>query len=144
VQNNPYQGDQHMFWSGLVFEPGKHIKTEFDYRKQVFSRRSDSTRIFNDTIMRLKATFQLTRWFSLRAILDYRETDFTNEPLERKLQGEFLASFNYFSGTVIYAGYGSLHRSGDSLSPEMNPMGSSKMIETDRSLFFKAAYNWRI
>ncbi len=144
VVDNPYQGDQHTTWAGMVFEPGEHVKTEFDLRKQVFNGRNDNARVYDDTIMRLKTTLQVTRWFSLRAILDYRETDFAGEPLKRKLQGEFLASFNYFSGTVIYAGYGSLHRSGASLSPEMNPSGSSKTIETDRSIFFKAAYNWRI
>ncbi|MCP4291711.1 MAG: carbohydrate binding family 9 domain-containing protein [bacterium] len=144
LQENPYQGNQHTSWAGLTFEPGKHIKTELDLRKQTFTRHSDGSQIFDDTLLRFKAILQVTRWFSLRAILDYRETDETGEPLNQKIQGEFLASFNYLPGTVIYAGYGSIYRSGATLSEEMNPQRSSDMLETGRSIFFKASYNWRI
>ncbi len=144
LQNNPYQGNQITSGLGLTFEPGEHFKTELDLRRQVFNRRSDDAKIFDDTIVRLKATFQLTRWISLRGILDYRETDIVGEPLDRKLQGEFLASFNYLPGTVFYAGYGSLHRTGASLPVDMNPQGSDSMLRTGRSIFLKASYNWRI
>ncbi len=80
----------------------------------------------------------------LGAIAEYRETDFAGEPLDRKVQGELLASFNYLPGTVLYAGYGTLHRSGATLPASMNPRLLDDLLETERSLFFKASYNWRI
>ncbi len=144
TKDNPYQGDQRTSSAELTFEPGKHLRTELDLRRQTFTRRSDGGQVFDDTLVRLKTTVQLTRWFSMRAILGYRETDFTHEPLDRKLQGEFLASFNYLPGTVLYAGYGSLHRSGASLSPNLNPQRMDQMLEVGRNIFFKASYNWRI
>ncbi len=60
----------------------------------------------------------------------------------KRLMTDFLASFTYIPGTVIYLGYGSLYekiewRDGDYVNAD-------RFLETKRGFFFKASYLWRL
>jgi len=73
----------------------------------------------------------MNKYFFLRAITEY------NGYYENMLT-DFLASFTYIPGTVVYLGYGSVYER--TMWDGIEYRNDKKFLETTRGFFFKASY----
>ena len=77
----------------------------------------------------------MNKYLFFRAIVEYNA-------YHQQILTDFLASFLYIPGTVIQLGYGSLFnrvRWDDGAY-----VNADSFLETQRGLFFKASYLWRL
>jgi len=85
-------------------------------------------------ITRGKVTYQFNQYLFLRGIAQYND-------YRSSLATEFLASFTYIPGTVVYLGYGSIY---DKVRWDGSDyVQSDRLLETRRGLFLKMSYLWR-
>jgi len=70
-----------------------------------------------------------------RAIVEYNS-------FYKRLLTDFLASFTYIPGTVIFFGYGSSYEKTAWRDDRYEP--SDRFLEMKRGFFFKASYLWRM
>ncbi|HJW72629.1 MAG TPA: hypothetical protein VJ486_07200, partial [Geothrix sp.] len=84
---------------------------------------------------RCRITYQFNHAFFLRAIAEYNG-------YRRQLLTDFLASYTYIPGTVIYLGYGTLAKKQLWDNGLYRP--SDHFMDMQRGLFFKASYLWRL
>jgi hypothetical protein len=131
----PYQGDSRQVGASLRWQPTDKIDARADYTYSSFTRRSDGERIYDYTITRGRLTYQVNRHLFFRGIVEHNA--FHDEILT-----DFLASFTYIPGTVIHLGYGSLYRKTEWRDGVHHP--GDRFRESQRGLFFKASYLWRL
>jgi hypothetical protein len=131
----PYQGKGSDVIASLTFLPIGKIHLELSLLYSDFTRRADSQKEFDYTIIRSKNTFQLNKYLFFRAIVEYNS-------FRKRLMTDFLASFTYIPGTVIHIGYGSLYEKIKWEEGDYRP--SNNFLETRRGFFFKASYLWRL
>lgn len=91
--------------------------------------------VYNYRLYTGRSTYQLNKYLFVRAIVEY------NEYRERLLT-DFLISFAYIPGTVLHLGYGSIFEEKDGSRYSNDPF--ERFRESNRGIFFKASYNWRI
>ncbi|MFA9453355.1 MAG: DUF5916 domain-containing protein [Candidatus Aminicenantaceae bacterium] len=132
--SEPYQGFGHDASFGLLFLPTDNLHLELSLVYSDFFRESDRVKEYDYLISRGKVTYQFSKYFFLRAILEYNS-------FHKKLLTDLLASFTYIPGTVIHLGYGSLYEKIRWEEGRYDP--SDRFLETQRGLFFKASYLWR-
>ncbi|MBE0558108.1 MAG: hypothetical protein IH628_12820 [Proteobacteria bacterium] len=132
---DPYQGRSRDASAALTFQPWDDLALELTARYSDFTRTSNSETIYEISIGRSKLTYQLNRYLFFRGTLEYNT-------YRRRLLTDLLVSFTYIPGTVFHAGYGSLYERSrwerDSYVPD------SRFLETQRGVFVKASYLWRI
>ena len=122
--------------SGSVYftlQPGKNLNQHFSYYHTQLSK--DKTKLYDVDIFYSRTTYQFNKYFFLRAIIQYNG-------YQEKLLSDFLASFTLIPGTVIHVGYGGLYEKREWKNGEWIP-GRGDLLNTKRSLFFKASYLWR-
>ena len=90
------------------------------------NRRDNGDRVFDYTVIRERTTYQFTRKFFCRAIVEYNK-------YYQRLNADFLLSYTTAPGSVVYLGYGSLYENDD-------PAESFDPRRRKNSLFFKASY----
>jgi hypothetical protein len=133
--NVPEQGYGNSFTGDILYLPFEklHIQATFTY--QDLFRDDDNSKIFDYLITRGRITFQLNKYFFIRAIGEYnnyRDT-FTTD---------FLASFTYIPGTVFHIGYGSLYEHTRWDGSEY--IEDTEMMEMKRGFFLKCSYLFRL
>jgi hypothetical protein len=132
---DPYQGKSNRFTAGITYQPSDKLLSELSFVYYDFYRSSDSRKIYDYPIGRVKVTFQPNKYLLLRGICEYN--DYYEEMIT-----DFLASFTYIPGTVIHLGYGSMY---DKIEwREGSYTESDRFLETKRGLFFKMSYLWRL
>ncbi len=132
--DNPYGGRSSRIDAGLVFQPIQAISSSLNLSFADFHRASDGQKIYDYTILRNRTVFQLNRFLFFRSILEYNF-------YYKQLNADFLASFTYIPGTVIYIGYGSVY---EKLRWDQGAyVPADDLLQTQRSFFFKASYLWR-
>jgi hypothetical protein len=132
---NPFQGKGTDVMASLTFLPLGQLHLELDLLYSDFTRKSDSRKEFDYTILRSKNTFQVNKYLFFRAIVEYNS-------FRKQLLTDFLASFTYIPGTVIHIGYGSLYEKTRWMEGDYRP--SDTFLEMRRGFFFKASYLWRL
>jgi hypothetical protein len=129
---DPYPGRQRNLTLEVTLQPSSRFNQKVTFDRVEFDRLSDGSRVFSVDVLNTTTTFQLSRHFFLRAIVQY------DSSLHRVLT-DFLASYELMPGTVAYAGYGSLIErrewDGQTWTPGIGTYNTSQ-----RSLFFKTAY----
>jgi hypothetical protein len=126
----------------LTFRPGARVRIDESY---VYSRLASGTAIFDNHIARSKVNYQLTRAFSLRAILDYNAV-LPNErlvDLERvkRINVDLLATYMLHPGTALYVGYGDRYE--NLVLPSLARV-SVPGYSTGRQVFVKLSYMLRL
>ncbi len=91
-------------------------------------------KLYDYLLTRLKLTFQVNQYLFFRTIGEYND-------YRRNLNTEFLASFTYIPGTVIYLGYGSIFNRVRWDGTEY--VEADNLLEMRRGLFLKMSYLWR-
>jgi len=132
--STPYQGKGLDAWFNLVFQPLGNISTGFDVTYSDFYRYDNSLKVYDYTIFRNRTIFQLNKYLFFRGVLEYNS-------YWKEINADFLASFTYIPGTVIYVGYGSLYEKVK--WQEKNYIPADRYLQTRRSFFIKASYLWR-
>jgi hypothetical protein len=105
------------------FQPNAKLNHNISYDFVTFNRRSSGDNVYRVHIVNLRNAYQFTPHFFLRAITQFDSS-------QRRVLGDFLASYELSPGTLAYAGYGTLFESGD----------TNTYRATVRSFFFKVSY----
>jgi hypothetical protein len=131
----PFQGRSSRWTLSLVLQPINQIEANYTLTYVSFHRSSDNLKIYEYPISRLRLTYQLNRYLFLRGIAEYNK-------FRRTLLSDYLLSFTYIPGTVMHAGYGSLHQrvrwDGTAYAQH------DEFHEMRRGFFFKMSYLWRM
>jgi hypothetical protein len=135
-EEDPYQGKGNTADFYLLFQPFDKLSTSLGLTYTDFYRSSDSEKIYDYTIWRSRTTFQVNRYLFFRAIFEYNH-------YWKTINADFLASFTYIPGTVIYFGYGSVYERIMWSNEDHEYFPSEDYLQTKRSFFFKASYLWR-
>ena len=90
--------------------------------------------VYTYPIERFKVTYQFNKYLFVRGILEYNG-------YRKSLLTDFLVSFNYIPGTVVYLGYGSLYDSFDVMGER--PFQPDQPYNMDRGIFMKLSYLYR-
>ncbi len=106
-----------------------------DYTYSNFTRELDKERVYDYAITRGRLTYQFNKYLFFRGILEYNS-------FRKDLLTDFLASFLYIPGTVVHFGYGSLYER--IAWREGRYIPADRFRESQRGLFFKASYLWRL
>jgi hypothetical protein len=132
---DPFQGHGTQASAGVGIQPTDSLNLTLTWTYADFYRDSTGEKIYEYPIYRSRFTYQLNQYFFVRAIVEYNE-------FRRQLLTDFLASYTYIPGTVVYLGYGSLYKRQEWDSGIYRP--SDHFLEMQRGLFFKASYLWRL
>jgi len=130
----PYQGFGSDAAASVTWLPSEKLHLGLSLVYSDFTRKSDSVREYEYTILRSRNVFQVNKYMFFRGILEYNT-------FHKTLMTDLLASFTYIPGTVIHLGYGSLQEKRRWADGAYRPADS--FLETRRGLFFKASYLWR-
>jgi hypothetical protein len=131
----PYQGDSQNISAILRYQATSKIEARLDYAYANFTRRSNDERVYDYAITRGKLTYQVNKYLFFRGIVEYNT-------FHDELTTDFLASFLYIPGTVVYFGYGSLYERIEWQDGRYVP--ADRFLESQRGIFFKASYLWRL
>ena len=124
---DPFQGYGHLYAVDIGIQPTPKLNHSLSYSYSAFDRSSTAERVYGVHIVNLKNTYQFTPQFLLRAIAQV-------DTSERRIFGDFLASYELVPGTVVYVGYAS--------SLERQFYQAYRPME--RGFFFKASYLARL
>lgn len=133
-QASPQQGKGTQASAILDYQPWEHFDLTATATYANLFRTSDNSLVYEYPIARLRLTFQLNQYWFVRGIAEYNG-------YRKSLTDDFLLSFTYIPGTVMYLGYGSLYE-----RTEWNQsayVASSSYRETYRGIFLKISYLWR-
>jgi hypothetical protein len=130
----PFQGRGSQTALAAVYQPGESLSLALNWTYADFYRDATGEKVYAYPISRAKLTYQFSRAFFLRAIVEHNG-------YRRQLLTDLLASYTYIPGTVIYLGYGSLSRQEQWDNGAYRP--ADRFLDLQRGLFFKASYRWR-
>ena len=132
----PFQGKGNTADLYLQYQPFDRLNASLGLSYYDFYRASDNEKVYDYTIWRGRTTFQVNRYLFFRAIVEYNN-------YWKTINADFLASFTYIPGTVIYAGYGSAYEKVKWSNEDREYFPSDDYLQTQRSFYFKASYLWR-
>ena len=133
--SSPYQGRGSDLQAELTVLPTENLNLDLSLTYSDFTRTADAVKEYDYAIVRSANTCQINKYLFLRAIGEYNS-------FHKTFTTDFLASFTYIPGTVIFVGYGSLYEK-TAWSPD-GYVPADRFLETRRSFFFKASYLWRL
>ena len=133
--DDPYQGRGADVSASITYLPSDKLNFALSYTYSNFTRSNDGVREYDYTILRSLNTYQLNKFLFFRAIVEYNS-------FRKRLLTDFLASFTYIPGTVVFIGYGSSYEKTAWRDGAYEP--SDCFLETNRGFFFKASYLWRM
>lgn len=134
---SPFQGKSRRAQTSVVYQPSEQLRFDYSFVFSDFHRSSDNMQLYSYPINRLKAAYQFNKYLFLRAIGEYNG-------FRKRLLTDFLLSFTYIPGTVLHAGYGSFYYRQEWDPGSLSYRQSNNFLETNRGLFFKASYLWRL
>jgi len=128
--------------ASFTFRPGARVRIEESY---VYSRLAAHDVIFDNHIARSKANYQLTRAFSVRAILDYNAV-LPNQGLvdlerAKRINLDLLATYMPHPGTALHVGYGDRY---ENLALPSMMRVNIPGYSTGRQVFVKLSYMLRL
>jgi hypothetical protein len=137
--SDPFLGKKINLHVGVQYQPTSRITQALEYTYQDFHRADDHEHVFDLNILVSRTTYQFSKSTFVRALVQY-------DSYSKKVITDLLASFTLIPGTVLYVGYGSLHREqfwdGADAAWKRQP-GMGSFYQTTQSLFIKASYLWR-
>jgi hypothetical protein len=133
--DDPYQGRGADVSASITYLPSDKLNFALSYTYSNFTRSTDGLREYDYAILRSLNTYQFNKFLFFRAIVEYNS-------FRKRLLTDFLASFTYIPGTVVFIGYGSSYEKTAWRDGAYEP--SDRFQETNRGFFFKASYLWRM
>ena len=118
----------------VFYQPLSNLSFGLDVSYSDFFRAADEVKIYDYTIYRNRTVLQFNKYLFVRSVIEYNT-------YWKRINADFLASFTYIPGTVIYLGYGSVYQK---LRWQENDYFPSDYYMTiEKNFFFKASYLWR-
>jgi hypothetical protein len=133
--DDPYQGYGFDIQLALDYQPTHQLDFMVTVAYSDFYRDSDRTKVYDYGIVRSYNTFQVNKYLFVRAIVEYND-------FRKRLSLDTLVSFTYIPGTVVFIGYGSALE--QVRWDGQDYVNSDRFRETQRGLFFKVSYLWRL
>jgi len=130
------QGKRNVIEAALTLQPWENFRADLNYTYTDYYSDATGTKLFKQGISRAKLTYQFNQYLFLRAIGEYIDP-------YRTLTPEFLASFTYIPGTVVYLGYGGLWAKAHWDGTLFLSTDHDDLLELYRGLFLKMSYLWR-
>ena len=131
---SPEQGKGTTLTANLIFQPWEDFNLTATATYANLFRSSDNSLMFDYPIERIKLTYQLNQYWFVRTIAEYNG-------YRKSLTDDFLLSFTYIPGTVMYLGYGSLYER--TAWNQTAYVAANSYLETYRGIFLKVSYLWR-
>jgi hypothetical protein len=132
--STPEQGKSNVASASLVYQPSDYLRAEGTFTYSDFYSDITETQLYKYPITRLKLTYQVNKALFFRTIGEYND-------YRKQLSTDFLASFTYIPGTVVYLGYGSIFNKLKWDGTDF--VENSNFLEMQRGLFLKMSYLWR-
>jgi hypothetical protein len=130
-----FQGKSNRITAAIQYQPLENLDGEVSFVFSDLRLISNSSILYEYPILRGRATYQFNKYLFFRGVLEYNK-------FRRQLLSDFLLSFTYIPGTVLYLGYGSLYEKLRWDAGEYKE--SDRFLETARGFFFKTSYLWRM
>ncbi|HJV88915.1 MAG TPA: DUF5916 domain-containing protein [Holophagaceae bacterium] len=134
--DNPLQARGSQATVQAVLQPTDTLNFTLSWIHSVLVRDDTGDPLLNYSISRIRATWQPSEHFFLRAIGEYNA-------YYRQLRQDYLAAYTYVPGTVVYLGYGTLDKKTVWVPVPGEYRNSDHFLEMQRGLFFKASYLYR-
>ncbi len=129
--SDPFQGISNYLTLSGNFKPSEKFHLDITFKYSDFITSDTGEREYDYSILRAKVTYQMNKYFFLRVISEYNS-------YREELLTDFLASFTYIPGTVVYFGYGSMY---EKLKWEDGRyIQDDRFLMTTRGFFFKCSY----
>jgi Domain of unknown function (DUF5916)/Carbohydrate family 9 binding domain-like len=128
----PFQGHVQDARIEVTLQPTGRLSQALNYRRVAFDRESTGERVYDLDIIYSRTTYQFTRQFFVRGIVQYDSSRY-------QVLTDFLASYELRPGTVAYVGYGSLIERREFVDGQWT-LGVGDYRTSQRGLFFKASY----
>ena len=135
----------------MTLRPSSGLRFDGEY---LFTRLQDyesGAKIFENQILRVRCSWQWTREWSVRAIVQFDDTD--TEPTrtslepERNVNADLLLTYQINAGTVAFAGFNTNYRNLDiveSVSPPILQRTGTDLHNDSWQFFVKLSYLFRI
>ena len=133
---SPFEGTRRRLNGGFVFQPSGRFSQTVSVDHVTFDRRGTGERVFTVDVVNTKTTYQFTREFFLRGIVQYDSS-------RHRVLTDTLASYEMRPGSVFYVGYGSLIERRAYLDGVWT-RGEGEFAESQRGFFAKVSYLFRL
>jgi hypothetical protein len=133
---NPFEGQRHRIKGTVVLQPNGRFAQSISLEHVTFDRRSTGEQVYQVDIVNTKTTYQFTREFFLRGIVQYDSS-------RSRVLLDSLLSYEMRPGSVFYLGYGSLVERRD-FRDDQWILGRGRFRESQRGLFAKISYLVRL
>ncbi|HSQ34570.1 MAG TPA: DUF5916 domain-containing protein [Candidatus Binatia bacterium] len=133
----PFLGRRTQLHANVTLQPTKNLKVFAEHSISRFHRPESGEKVYDQGIWRGRLTYQFNSKLFVRGLAQY-------DSFSKKILGDFLASFTYIPGTVIYLGYGSANESQAwSDNRWQRDVTGERFYQTRQSLFFKVSYRYQ-
>lgn len=121
--------------AGLIWQFSDKLNAEMNYVYSDLNDKESREEYYHINIARSKITYQMNQYLFFRVVAQYNS-------LSKVLAPNFLASFTLIPGTVVHLGYGSVYERVRWDGADY--VDNDRFLETNRGLFFKASYLFRM
>ena len=137
---NTRSGEQLIFEPSVTLRLGRHLSLDLEHVYRNLEVEGGE-RLFTANLTQAEAIYQFNQRLFVRAITQFRDVD--RDPTlyldevdseSQRLFNQFLFSYKLNPQTVLFLGYSDNHR-GDQ---------DASLTQTDRTVFFKVGYAWRL
>jgi hypothetical protein len=129
---SPFAGQRRRLNGGVVLQPNGRFSESVSLDHVTFDRRSSGQQVYQVDIVNTKTTYQFTREFFLRAIVQYDSS-------RSRVLTDTLASYEMRPGSVFYLGYGSVAERRLFHDDDWT-LGEGTFQESQRGFFAKVSY----
>ncbi len=134
---DPFLGNRTQLHLNCTLQPSKNVNFFAEHSISRFRRLDSGEHVYSQGIWRGRLTYQFNKNLFVRALAQY-------DTFKKMVLGDFLASFTYIPGTVIYLGYGSLNESRAwSDNRWQRDVTGESYFQTRQSFFFKVSYRYQ-
>ncbi len=134
---DPFLGHRTQLHINFTLQPTKNLNLFAEHVISRFRRPETGDKVYDQGIWRGRLTYQFNPKLFVRGLVQY-------DSFYQRVLGDFLASFTYIPGTVLYLGYGSLNESQSWIDGAwQRGVTGDRYYQTRQSLFFKVSYRYQ-
>ncbi len=135
--SDPFLGHRTQWHLNCTLQPNKNLNLFAEHIICSFHHADTGASVYTQEIWRGRLTYQFTQKFFVRGLMQY-------DSFYQRVLGDFLASFTYIPGTVLYLGYGSQNESQSWIDGGwQRGVTGDRYYQTRQSLFFKVSYRYQ-
>ena len=134
---DPFAGHRTQLHLQGTLQPNRNLNLFAEHIISRFHHADTGEDVYTQGIWRGRLTYQFNPKLFVRGLVQY-------DSFYQRVLGDFLASFTYIPGTVLYLGYGSLNESQSWADGGwQRGVTGDRYYQTRQSLFFKVSYRYQ-